>query len=437
MFTSAEFAPRRVAMVSMHTSPLDSAGAGDAGGMNVYVAKTAAQLARAGVAGDVFTRARSVQELGATHLSPGVLVHGITAGPLGQVPKDDLPGLVVPFTRETLSYAEAMGGPGFDLLHGHYWLSGLVGTICAQRWQVPHVLTMHTAAKVKNRQMVGLVPPEPDMRVLAEQDLVKRVDALIANTSAESQDLVREYKADSNRISVVTPGVDLRVYQPGSKLRARARVGLATDADVLLYVGRIQRLKAPDHLLRVAARMMQLRPELRRTLRIVICGGQSGAGDINAESLTQLAVDLGVWAHVSIEAATGPDRLADWYRAADVTVVPSYTETFGLVALESLACGTPVVASDVGGLQTAVGANNGGLLIPNRDVDVWAEVIGSLVTDHVRQVRMSRAGAEHARGFDWAYTAWNTLAVYRDAIARSGRSSAYATSIIDGVTEGE
>ena len=412
-------APEKVAMVSMHTSPLDAPGVGDAGGMNVYVAKTAAELANAGIAVDIFTRARRASEVGATQMSDGVLVHGVPAGPIAPVSKDDLPGLVAPFTREVLAYRELMGGPAYDVVHGHYWLSGLVGIIAAQRWQVPQVLTMHTAAKVKNREMAGLVPSEPTLRILAEQDLVRRVDALTANTASEAQDLVREYQGDPNRIRVVTPGVDLRTYQPGSQATARRRTGLPVAAKVLLFVGRVQRLKAPDHLLRVAHEMLLQDPSLRNNLRIVVCGGSSGSGEVDTASLYRLAHELQLSDLLMIEPATSPEQLVDWYRAADITVVPSYSETFGLVALESLAVGTPVVASDVGGLRTAVGVGNGGVLVPGRHVPSWAQVLGNLLGDSNELRRLADAGVAHARGFDWAYTAWNTLAVYRDAMARS------------------
>ncbi|MCH9814830.1 MAG: D-inositol-3-phosphate glycosyltransferase [Actinomycetia bacterium] len=410
-------------MVSMHTSPLDAPGVGDAGGMNVYIAETAAKLANTGIAVDIFTRARNESELGASQLTDGVLVHGVPAGPVAPVPKEDLPGLVVPFTRELLTYRDLLGGPGFDVVHGHYWLSGLAGTIAAQRWRVPQVLTMHTAAKVKNREMAGLAPREPALRVLAEQDLVHRVDALTANTAAERQDLVREYQADPGNVSVVTPGVDLGMFQPGSQAAARQRVGLPATAQTLLFVGRVQRLKAPDHLLRVVHEMLGRDPDLRRTLRIVICGGSSGSGEVDTQSLRQLAEQLQLSDLLAVEPATSPERLADWYRAADITVVPSYSETFGLVALESLAAGTPVVASDVGGLRTAVGVGNGGVLVPSRHVSEWGQILRDLLGNPRKRSELAAAGVAHARGFDWAYTAWNTLAVYRGAMERAANGA--------------
>ncbi|WP_240760304.1 glycosyltransferase, partial [Phytoactinopolyspora endophytica] len=223
-----------------------------------------------------------------------------------------------------------------------------------QRWGTPLVHSMHTMAKVKNLAVADDDAPEPRARELGEEQVVSASDRLIANTDDEARQLVGLYGADPDQVATVWPGVDLGTFAPGSRRSARARLGLAADAAVLLYAGRIQPLKAPDVLIRAAAELLAIRPELRRRLVVPIVGGPSGSGLERPHGLVELARTLQVDDVVQFHPPVDRDRLADWYRAADLTVVPSYNESFGLVALESQACGTPVVASAVGGLRTAV-----------------------------------------------------------------------------------
>jgi D-inositol-3-phosphate glycosyltransferase len=281
---------------------------------------------------------------------------------------------------------------------------------------------MHTMAKVKNLTLADGDVPEPEGRVIGEQQVVDAADRILANTAAEAEQLVDLYDADPEHVAVVHPGVDLDVFSPGDRDLARARVGVATDKTVLLFVGRIQPLKAPDVLVRAAAAMVARTPSLRDTLQVVICGGPSGSGLAHPHALEDLAAELGVRDLVRFVPPVGRAMLADWYRAADVCVVPSYSESFGLVAVEAQACGTPVVAARVGGLPTAVADGASGVLVDGHDPVVWAEVLCSVVGDPERLARWSRAAVLHASRFGWDATADATLEVYRDALA--GRAAA-------------
>src|SRR4051794_14080683 len=413
--------PRRVAMVSVHTSPLDQPGTGDAGGLNVYVVELSRRLAAQGVQVDVITRATSSDLPAAVELAPGVTVRHVTAGPFEGLAKEDLPAQLCAFTAGLLRI-EAAREPGFyDLVHSHYWLSGQVAWLAAERWDVPLVHTMHTMAKVKNLTLAEDDTPEPMAREIGEAQVVAAADRLVASTDEESKALIELYDADPARVVTVPPGVDLDVFRPGSRAEARARLALPADASVLLFVGRIQPLKGPDVLLRAVARLLQERPSLRGRLVVPIVGGLSGTGLAHPGSLRGLAHELGLDGVVRFMEAVPQTDLADWYRAADLTVVPSYSESFGLVAIESQACATPVVAAAVGGLRTAVRDGLSGVLVDGHEPAAWATALGGLLGDGERR-RVMRAGAlSHAAGFSWTATANGMLHVYGEAMAERAR----------------
>jgi D-inositol-3-phosphate glycosyltransferase len=409
--------PRRVAVLSVHTSPLDQPGTGDAGGMNVYVTEVATRLARRGVEVDVFTRATSGDLPPAVEMGPGVTVRHVTAGPFQGLSKEDLPGQLCAVATGVLRAEAARPEGWYDLVQSHYWLSGQVGWLASERWNVPLVHAMHTMAKVKNLSLAEGDRPEPEGRVIGEQQVVDASDRLLANTEAEACQLVDLYGAHPDRVAVVHPGVDLEVFSPVGRSRARARVGLRDDAVVLLFVGRIQPLKAPDVLVRAVAAMVATTPSLREKLQVVVCGGPSGSGLEHPHALQELAVALGVDDLVRFVPPVDRVRLAEWYRAADVCVVPSYSESFGLVAVEAQACGTPVVAARVGGLPTAVADGVSGLLVDGHDPAVWARALCDAVSDPDRLHRMSQSAVGHAARFGWDATTDATLEVYRDALA--------------------
>ncbi|MER6575009.1 D-inositol-3-phosphate glycosyltransferase [Nonomuraea sp. NPDC001023] len=407
----------RVATISMHTSPLDQPGTGDAGGMNVYIVESARRLAQLGVEVEIFTRATARDQPPVAELAPGVLVRHLTAGPYEEMDRADLPGQLCAFLSEVLR-TEAMYEPGhYDVIHSHYWLSGQVGWLAKERWGVPLVHTMHTMAKVKNLLLAQDDKPEPQARVVGEEQVVEIADRLVANTADEARELIDLYGAARQRVAVVNPGVNLTVFQPASQGAARQRLGLPQDARVLLFVGRIQPLKAPDVLLRAASRMLIDDPSLRGRLVVACVGGPSGNGLARPSILTELAGELGISDVVRLVPPAPQEELADWYRAADVTVVPSYSESFGLVALESQACGTPVAAAAVGGLRTAVDDGVSGVLVDGHDPDEWARVLHRLVTLPEWREQLSRGARTHAAAFGWQATAGRLMEVYAGAVA--------------------
>ncbi|HVW80899.1 MAG TPA: D-inositol-3-phosphate glycosyltransferase [Mycobacteriales bacterium] len=407
--------PRRVATLSVHTSPLEQPGCGDAGGMNVYVTEVSRRLAEHGIGVEIFTRATSSELPPTVELAPGVLVRHVTAGPYEGLDKNDLPAQLCAFTSAVLR-EEAAHEPGwYDLVHSHYWLSGQVGWLAKERWGVPLVHTMHTMAKVKNSLLADGDAPEPAMRAIGEAQVVEAADRLIASTTDEAAQLVELYDADPAKVDVVAPGVDLQTFTPGDRVAARRSLGLQADAIVLLFVGRIQPLKAPDVLLRAAAAMVEADPGLRERLVVVVVGGPSGRGLEKPEELSKLAVALGIADLVRFERPAPRPLLAEYYRAADVTVVPSYNESFGLVALESQACGTPVIAARVGGLVTAVRDGQSGLLIDGHDPAAYAAAIRQLVLAPERHRELSTGALGHAARFGWAATVERILEVYDSA----------------------
>ncbi len=410
-----EILPHRIAVLSVHTSPLAQPGTGDAGGMNVYVLQTALELAKRGTEVEIFTRATSSDLPPVAEAGPGVLVRHVVAGPFEGLDKNDLPTQLCPFTAEVLRQ-EARHLPGhYDLVHSHYWLSGQVGWLARDRWRVPLVHTAHTLAAVKNAALAEGDAPEPETRVIGEKQVIAESDRLVANTGDEARQLVDLYGAAPERIDVVPPGADLTRYRPGDKLAARAELGLRADEQIVAFVGRIQPLKAPDVLVRAAAEL--LRRDRSRRLRVLIVGGPSGTGLARPDALIELAADLGIIEQVTFLPPQPADRLVQVYRAADVVAVPSYNESFGLVAIEAQASGTPVLAADVGGLGTAVRHRESGLLVPGHRTPDWADALAALLDDPARLARMSTTAVEHASRFSWAHTAEGLLDSYAAAMA--------------------
>jgi D-inositol-3-phosphate glycosyltransferase len=415
-------APRRVAVLSVHTSPLEQPGTGDAGGMNVYISQTAMEMANRGIQVEVFTRATSSEQPPIAELVPGVLVRHIPAGPFEPLTRDELPAQLCAFTSGVLR-AEAFHEPGYyDVIHSHYWLSGQVGWLARDRWGVPLVHTAHTLAKVKNAALADSDTPEPRTRVIGEEQVVAEADRLVANTAVEARQLVGLYQADPKAVDTVSPGVDLGRFTPGSKAASRRALGLPGDSVVLAFAGRIQPLKAPDVLLYAAAELLKRRPELRERLVVLIVGGPSGTGLERPQALRELAVELGIDRETRFLPPQPGQALVDVYRAADVVAVPSYNESFGLVALEAQACGTPVVAAEVGGLPVAVVHGVSGLLVPSHDAADWAGALASAALRPGRHAELSANAVLHAKRFSWRRTTDSLLQTYAQA-AGSFRST--------------
>lgn len=405
----------RVAMISLHTSPLDQPGTGDAGGMNVYVNELSQRLAQRNIAVEIYTRATSSELPPIVEAFPGVHVRHVHAGPFEGLTKGELPGQLCVFAREVLR-AEAQHSQGwYDLVHSHYWLSGQVGALVRDRWSVPLAHSMHTMAKVKNDAMAVGDTPEPMARLIGEEQVVEASDMLVASTDLEAKQLINLYDADPARVEVVHPGVDLSVFRPVAQVAARARLGLPADAHVLLFAGRIQPLKAPDVLLRAVSLLLDRDPGLRSRLVVPVVGGPSGTGLEHPESLALLAKSLRIDDIVRFVPPVAQSTLVDWYAAATLVCVPSYNESFGLVAVEAQATGTPVVAAAVGGLTSVVRDGVSGLLVEGHDPEDYARVIEQVIGRPGLRARLSAGAREQAASFAWERTAERTLEVYRHA----------------------
>ncbi len=414
---------RRLAILSFHTSPLVQPGSGDSGGMNVYVRELGSALAQAGVECDVYTRRWSDELPAEVAVEPGFTVVHVPAGPAADVAKADLPGLVPAFTDAVIERIRT--SHGVDAVHANYWLSGVAGHAVKHELGLPLVSTFHTLARVKADG--GTVDAGGGDRVAAEVEVVACSDAILANCAEESLDLQHHYAAPPGRIEIVPPGVDHAFFSPGDRDGARAALGwsspgrisavggrLADKHPVLLFVGRIQPLKGLDVAVRALAALDRPDAEL------VVVGGPSGAdGTAELARVTALARDLGVTERLRFVAAQPHHLLSTWYRAADVVLVPSRSESFGLVALEAAACGVPVVAAAVGGLRTLVDDGRTGFLVEGRDPDDFAASVELLLADPSMAAAMGSAGALRAQGYTWSTAAARLRRLYTDVSARS------------------
>ncbi|MFM9429192.1 D-inositol-3-phosphate glycosyltransferase [Arthrobacter sp. MP_2.3] len=404
---------RRVAFLSLHTSPMEQPGSGDAGGMNVYIRALAAALAETGVEVEIFTRSTSAGQAAVEHPSPGVCVHNVAAGPARKLPKEELPELLHSMVAEIDRIRRLQPRGRYDVIHSHYWVSGVAGLELAGLWGLPLVHTMHTMAKVKNLLLVSGEQPEPRRREDGEQRIVDGATRLIANTGTEAAELVSHYNADNDHIDVAPPGVDLGVFTPAFRTRARAAHGVPPGRFHLLFAGRIQRLKGPQVLIKAAALLRSRRPDI--DLQLTIVGAVSGSKDFDLKSLiTAAGMDDVVTHHPPVSAP----KLAGWYRSADLVVMPSYSESFGLVALEAQACGTPVVATKVGGLSRAIFDGRTGLLVEGHRAADWADALEALYDDPATRADMGRAASLHAQEFGWQRTAAITLESYHTALSQ-------------------
>lgn len=428
----------RVAMISMHTSPLEQPGHGDAGGLNVYVMSAARHLARHGIAVDIYTRATRPSQGEVVEVSPGVRVINIVAGPFEGLAKEDLPTQLTAFAGGILRFvargtADAFGpasprprvplpvAGSYDLIHSHYWLSGQVGWLLRDLWGVPLVHTGHTWAAVKNHHRVAGDTAESEARRMCEQQLVDNADVVVVNTRQELADIHTHYDAGDAVLAVVSPGADTSLFTPGTNRnteRARRELGVPLHAKVVAFVGRLQELKGPQVLIRAVAELVRRDPD--RSLRALLCGGASGAGS-SAGRYRALAEELGVGHRVRFLDPRPPQELVNIYRAADLVAVPSASESFGLVALEAQASGTPVVAARVGGLPIAVADGRTGLLVDGHDPDEWADALERLLDDDDARVAMGERATVWAERFSWDNTAVRLAEIYEKAVAAGPR----------------
>ena len=415
----------KIATLMVHSSPLDQAGMGDAGVMNVYVVETAKKMAKAGVSVDIFTRANHLNLPDSVEIAEGVNVKHLVAGPFEGLSKEELPSQLGALTSAFMNYQKQLPKNYYSLLHSHYWISGQLGWVVSEATGIPLIHTMHTTAKVKNLNLAQGEQPEPHTRAIGEEQVVKASAGLIANTDAEAASLVSLYDACPDNVFVVAPGVDLENFSPADgKAAARVRLDIAPDAYVLTFVGRIQPHKGPDVLLRAAAEMVTHSSHLRAKLAVVIMGGPSGS--INElKKIKSLAKFLKIEDITHFVNPVSRQVLPDWYRASDLVCVPSYSESFGLVALEAQSCGTPVVATAIGGLRTAVSDGISGSLVDGHDPKAWSAVISRLIMEPQRRLLLSMGAIEHASHFGWENSARKTLDVYDSILGRYMKNSRY------------
>lgn len=389
-------------MISLHTSPLAQPGAGDSGGMNVYVRELVSSLSQLGVECTTFTRADREGLPAEIVVEPGHRVVHIEAGP-HHLPKEALPEISDLFCAGVSSWIAAHQRP--DVIHGNYWLSGVVGHHLKHALDVPFVSTFHTLARVKAEGG----DPEPMWRDRAEAEIIQCSDAICVSCDEEEQQFRRLYGSPSGRIEIVAPGVEHAFFAPGSVVGARRALGFEPDRPLLLFVGRIQPLKGPDVAIRSLAELG--RPDVQ----LAIVGGSSGRdGDVEAANAHALVDELGLHDQVLFVEPQPHHILSTWYRAADVVLVPSRSESFGLVALEAAACGIPVVASAVGGLLSLVEDGRTGFLIDGRNPTDYAKAVASILDDPARRAAMSAAAVERASRYTWRRAAQRLQALYGD-----------------------
>ena len=414
---------RRLAVLSLHTSPLAQLGTGDGGGMNVYVREVSAALARSGVSCDVFTRAWAPGLPAVVDVEPGFRVHHVPAGPQEALPKESLPEVVDEFTGQVLETMSAAAGPEgdggggspFTSVHANYWLSGLSGHVIKHELELPLVCTFHTLDRVKAESMPEEVEADmPLRRAEAEASIIECSDAVLASCSVEADQIASLYGGEPGRIRIVPPGVDHAFFGPGHRPQARRALGLPLDGRLLLFVGRIQPLKRADVAIEALA---ELRAHGDEPYRLVVVGGPSGPhGEKSLHSLYDVADARGVREFVHFIEPQPHELLSSYYRAADVCLVPSRSESFGLVALEAAACGTPVVASAVGGLTTLVDDGHTGYLVDEPDPRAYAAAVRRVFERPLGPERLSTASVLRARLYTWRAAA-ATLVELHDELA--------------------
>lgn len=394
-----------IAMLSVHTSPLDMPGrTKDAGGMNVYIQQLARELGQSHIIVDIFTRRTDRSTPSIIHLSPRVRVISIDAGPAQFIHKDELYPYLSAFAQHVDDF-RLREGQRYDALHSHYWLSGVVAMELAQRWRVPHITMFHTLAHLK--QLANPAAQEPPLRLEMERRLIKQADRIIAATTEERAQIIRHCGATPGQVQVIPCGVDLQLFNPHDRQQARVQLGWKQDSPVLLYAGRLDPFKGPDLLLRAASMM-------REKAQVVIVGGKQ-KDDAEIAQLRQLASDLRIAKRVHFLGARPQQELPLLYSAADVTVIPSCHESFGLAAVESLACGTPVVATRAGGLTTIIRNGETGYLVP-RSPGFFAERLDALLKQPTLLEKMRQAARPSTLQYSWKRVAGLVRETYESVI---------------------
>lgn len=408
---------QHICMLSVHTCPLATLGGKETGGMNVYVRELAREFGRRGIFVDVFTRQqnpgipRISRRLGET-----IRIIHLPAGPQEPYNKNLIYDHLPEFTAGVREFAEAQD-IRYDILHSHYWLSGLVAEELRNAWGTPIVHMYHTLARLKNQVAQTPGELEPALRAECEAEIMRSADRIIAATTLEREQMQTLYDADPAKIAIVPPGVDLTLFRPIPCEEARASIGLPPEQSMVLFVGRIQPIKGIDLLIRAMALLLKRNPALRDEVSLVIIGGHGDPStDDELRRLDQLRAELGVSDLVTFLGSRDQDTLVDYYNAASTVVVPSHYESFGMVALEAMACGTPVIATDVGGLSLNIADGFNGYLVASGDAEALSYKIGLIITQDQLRRQLGRQARQWAERFDWRIIADETLAVYAEVL---------------------
>lgn len=411
---------QRVAMLSVHTGPLAQLGGSKTGGMNVYVRELSRVLARRGLLVDVFTRAGEDEETRIRmDLGQGVRVIYVPAGPNHTSSPDAVIPYLDEFAMGVYHFAHEQG-IHYDLLHSHYWLSGLVAERLREMWGgIPIVQMYHTLGHMKNQIAQDETQMASQARIDGEMRVAGLADRLIAATPAEENQLRQLYNAPSSRIRVIPPGVDLCHFRPQPKAAARRELGLPLDRKIALFVGRIEPLKGLDTILQATRLLCAKNPALAEDLTVAIVGGSPWATQLDAEMarLHAMRTEWGLERVVRFVGARQQSVLPAFYSAADVLLMPSHYESFGMVGLEAMSCGAPVIASDVGGLSYLVKDGVTGFLIPPRAPQALADRMNLLLSDELLRWEMGRAARQEARRYSWRRIADCMLALYAAVMA--------------------
>ena len=413
--TSDRDARRRIAVISMHTSPTASLGKNANGGLNVYVREVCSAFSDRGIATDIFTRLQSSEDPVFEALAPLSRVIYLPAG--NGLDKYSLINEVPSFASQVAAFA-ASAGIQYDLLFSHYWLSGEVACLLRPQLAARWVHIAHTLGLVKNRSLASGARPEPALRIRIEAEIAQQADLLVASTSDEVDELVTSYGANPDRVFVVPPGVDLTSFRPLDRAEARRKIGYS-GGPLLLFVGRLERLKGVEIAIRALA---LLSDRAHPDLRLMVLGEDSrDADESEKDRLKAIASVLGVRDRVDFLGSVAHHELPYFYSAADACVMPSYSESFGLVGLEAQACGCPVVSSDVPGLRSVVRDEVSGYLIHGNDPAAYAERIGRLLADPQMAQQMGRHGSLLAQRFSWNRTA-DRLETLFDRVIEDGQA---------------
>ncbi len=413
----------RIAMLSVHSSPLAALGGKEAGGMNVYVRELSRELGRRGMGVDIFTRSQDPSALPVAVLDRGVRVINLHTGPRAPYDKNWVLTYLPEFVNRVRCFADGEDLT-YDLIHSHYWLSGAAALALRRSWGVPVVHMFHTLGALKNRVARGEEEREAGQRIVIERRLMEHADAIVAATALDRDQMVEFYRVEADRIRVAPCGVDLELFQPGDPAPMRAELGLPPPPHrLLLLVGRIEPLKGIDALIRAVALLIERRPAWRGALTALVVGGD-GEGERarwNAEQrrLDALRHDLGVAGAVRFLGARPQERLPQLYAAADIVTMPSHYESFGMAALEGLACGRPVVATAAGGPALIVEDGTSGLLMPPGDAVALAECLERLLDDDALRERMGVAARWRAERFGWPAITCEVMQVYRETLERA------------------